>query len=114
MGGQEFNRDVDEALVQKSNDNASLAGHCGVDSVAREQIAEQCVLTVRRAAADLVTRVEVTHDDGNAFAFEERLDLLAQKWTYVPEPDITGSVARAGIGGQQILPCAFRNSDHGV
>ena len=95
MGGEEFDGDVDETLVQKADHDASLAGHCGVDGVAREQIAEQCILAVRRTAADLVARVEVTHDDRDAFGFEERLDLLAQKRADVLEPDIAGSVARA-------------------
>src|SRR6202035_1245089 len=83
MGGEEFDGDVDETLVQKADHDASLAGHGGVDGVAREQIAEQCILAVGRTAADLVARVEVTHDDRHAFGFEERLDLLAQKRTYV-------------------------------
>jgi hypothetical protein len=38
--GEEFYGDVDETLVQKADDDASLAGHCGVDGVAREGIAE--------------------------------------------------------------------------
>ena len=75
MGGEEFDGDVDETLVQKADHDASLAGHCSVDGVAREQIAEQGILAVRRAAADLVARVEVTHHDRDAFGFEERLDL---------------------------------------
>lgn len=37
--GEEFYGDVNETLVQKTDDDASLAGHCGVDSVAREEIA---------------------------------------------------------------------------
>jgi hypothetical protein len=38
--GEEFYGDVDETLVQKADDDASLARHCGVDGVAREEIAE--------------------------------------------------------------------------
>ena len=38
--GEEFYGDVDETLVQKADDDASLAGHCGVDGVARKEIAE--------------------------------------------------------------------------
>ena len=37
---EKFNGDVDETLVQKADDDASLAGHCGVDGVAGEEIAE--------------------------------------------------------------------------
>jgi hypothetical protein len=66
-----------------------------VDSVAREQVTEQCVLPVRRATSDLVARVEVTQDDRNALGFVERLDLLAQNGAYVLEPDIAGGISRA-------------------
>ena len=38
--GEQFDGDVNETLVQKADDDASLAGHCGVDGVAREEIAE--------------------------------------------------------------------------
>jgi hypothetical protein len=51
MGGKEFDRDVDETFVEEADDETPvLLAICGVDSVAREQIAEQCVLAVRRAA----------------------------------------------------------------
>ena len=59
-------------------------------------------LAVRRAAADLVTRVEVTHDDRDAFGFEERLELLAQKRADVLELNLP-EASRAGVGGEQIL-----------
>ena len=38
--GEEFDGDVDKTFVQKADDDASLAGHCGVDGVAGEEIAE--------------------------------------------------------------------------
>ena len=50
--GEEFDGHVDETLVEESDDEAGLAGHRGVDGVAREEIAEQRVFAVRRAAAD--------------------------------------------------------------
>ena len=112
--GEEFDGDVDEPLVQEADDEAGLAGHRGVDGVAREEVAEQRVLAVRGAAADLVARVEVAHDDGDALGFEIRLDPLAQKRADVLELHIAGSVARAGVGGEQILPGAFRDGDDGV
>ena len=64
--GEQLDRDVDETLVQKADDHAGLAGHRGVDGVAREEIAEQRVLAVRGAAADLIAGVEVTHHDRDA------------------------------------------------
>ena len=38
--GEEFDGDVDETIVQKADDDAGLAGHCGVDGVAGEEITE--------------------------------------------------------------------------
>jgi hypothetical protein len=38
--GEEFDGDVDKTLVQKADDDASLAGHCRVDGVAGEEITE--------------------------------------------------------------------------
>ena len=40
MRGEEFDGDVDETIVQKADDDASLASHCGVDGVAGEEITE--------------------------------------------------------------------------
>ena len=92
--GEQFDRDVNEALVQKTDHDAGLAGHRGVDGVAREEIAEQRVLAVRRAAAHLIARVEVAHHDRDAFRFEERFDLLAQERTDVLQLHVAGGIAR--------------------
>ena len=75
--GEKFDRDVDETLVEEADDEAGLAGHRGVDGMAREEVAEQHVFAVRGAAADLVTRVEVAQDDGDTLDFKIRLDSLA-------------------------------------
>ena len=83
MGGEKFDGDMDETLVEEADDEAGLAGHRGVDGVAGEKIAEDVVLAVRGPAADLIARVEITHDDGDALGFEIRLDSLAQKRTDV-------------------------------
>ena len=77
MRGEKFDRDMDETLVEEADDEASLAGHRGVDGMAGEEVAEQRVFAVRGAAADLVTRVEVAQDDGNTLGFKIRLDPLA-------------------------------------
>jgi hypothetical protein len=45
--------------------------------MAREEVAEQHVFAVGGAAADLVTRVEVAHDDGDTLDSKIRLDPLA-------------------------------------
>src|SRR4030095_11096613 len=75
--GEEFDGHVDETLVQEADDDAGLASHRGVHCIAREEVAEQRIFAVRRTAADLVTRVEVTHHDRDALSLEERLDFLA-------------------------------------
>src|SRR5271165_5436523 len=38
--GEQFDGDVNELIMQETNHQASLAGHGGVDGVAREQVAE--------------------------------------------------------------------------
>jgi hypothetical protein len=38
--GEEFDGNVDETLVQKADNDASLSGHCGVDGVAGKEITE--------------------------------------------------------------------------
>ena len=68
---------MDETLVEEADDEAGLAGHRGVDGMAREEVAEQLVFAVRGPAADLVARVEVAHDDGDTLGFKIRLDPLA-------------------------------------
>ena len=94
--GEKFDRDMDETLVEEADDEAGLAGHRGVDSVAGEKIAEECVFAVRGPAADLITRVEITHHDGDALGFKIRLDSLAEKRTDVSEFHIAGGVALFG------------------
>ena len=72
------------------------------------------VFAVRGAAADLVARVEVAHDDRNARGFEIRLDPLAQKQADVLELHVAGGVALAWCRLQQVLPGPFRDGDDGV
>ena len=65
VGCEHFDRHVNETLVQKTDDHAGLAGHGRVDGVARKEIAEERVLGVRRAAANLVpeTACRTSHDN---------------------------------------------------
>ena len=63
---EHFDRHVNETLVQKTDDNARLAGHGRMDGVAREEIAEERVLGVRRTAANLVARVEIAQCNRDA------------------------------------------------
>ena len=70
MRAEEFDRDVDETLVQKTDHDAGLASHRRVHRMTSKQIAEKRVFAVRGAAAHLVARIEVTRDDRDAFGFE--------------------------------------------
>jgi hypothetical protein len=70
MRSKEFDRNVNEALVYKTNNNASLACHRRVNRVTREQIAEQRILAVGWPASNLIARIEITNHDRDAFGFE--------------------------------------------
>ena len=54
MSGKQLDGNMDEAIVEQADDEAGLAGHRGVDGVAREEVAEDVVLAVCGPAADLV------------------------------------------------------------
>jgi hypothetical protein len=54
---------VNEPVVQEADNDAGLAGHRRVDSVAREEIAEDRVFAIRRHTANLVAWVEVAKND---------------------------------------------------
>ena len=57
------------------------------------KITQQGIFAVRRAAADLVARIEVAQDDRHAFAFEVAIDLFAQKQANILELYVTRSIA---------------------
>ena len=63
---------MDEALVEKADDQAGLASHGGVDGIAGERSQTKGVLAIRGAAPDLVARVEIPHDDGDPLRMEAR------------------------------------------
>ena len=77
MRAKKLDRDVDKTLVQKSDDHACPTRHRGMDRVAGKEIAKERILTVRRPASHLITRIEVTKDNGNVFGLEIRFDALA-------------------------------------
>src|SRR5262245_55530395 len=93
LGCQEFDRDMNEAVVQEPDHQAGLAGHGSMDSMPCERIAEDSVFGIVRAAADDIARIKVAHDEGNLPRVEPLFDLLAQEHTDVVEPDISRSVA---------------------
>lgn len=55
---------MDEAIVEKSDDETGLAGHGGVDCVACETVAENSVLGIGHLTADDVAGVDVPNVDG--------------------------------------------------
>src|SRR5216110_2215176 len=67
---EQLDRNMNETLVQKTNNNASLACHRRVNRVTREQIAEQCILAVGWPASNLIARIEITNHDRDSFGFE--------------------------------------------
>jgi hypothetical protein len=77
MGGEQFDRHMNEALVQKTDDQSGLSRHGGVRGIARKQVAEQSVFAVRAATPDLIARIEIAEDYRPAVGFEIRFDLLA-------------------------------------
>ena len=107
-GAQEFNRHVDELVMQISDHQASLAGHSGVGGMTREEIAEDGVLGIGRAAADEVARIKIAHDQRDLFRLEIRLDALTQKQADVLELAVARGVVLGIAGGQQVLSRPLR------
>src|SRR5258708_22691501 len=48
--GEQFNGNMNEALMQKTDDDSRFSSHGGMDGVAGEEIAEDRVFAVRRSA----------------------------------------------------------------
>src|SRR5262249_43538733 len=76
---QEFNWDVNEAIVQKPNHHAGFPSHGGMGSMPRELIAENGVLRIVRAAPDDVAWIKIAHDKRNFPHLKPLFDLLPQK-----------------------------------
>src|SRR3954453_12364612 len=103
LRGEQFDRNVNEALVEEANDEAGLARHRRMDGIASEEIAEQRIFAIRGTAPDLVARVEVTHHDRDSFLLEKRSDPVAQEMADVVELHIARGIAGVGVRGEQIL-----------
>src|SRR5215467_15274915 len=87
LGGQEFDRDVNETVVQKPDHQAGFAGHGSMGGMPREQIAKYRVFGIGRAASHVVARVKVAHHEGNFPSLEPLFDSLLQKQTDVTQLD---------------------------
>ena len=85
---QEFNRYVNEPIVQGPDHQIGFAGHSGMGSMPRELIAKNRVFGSVWAASHDVARVKVTHDEGNVSSVKPLFDPLLQKQADVTEPDV--------------------------
>src|SRR6476661_7885164 len=97
LGAEQLDRHMNEAFVQKSDDDSGLTRHRGMDRVARIEIAKDCVLRIRGATPDLIARVEVTNHNWDPFLLEEGFDLLPQERADVSQLHIAGGIASRGI-----------------
>ncbi len=98
-----------------AHDQAGLAGHCRVDGVPCDEVAEDRVLGVGGAASNLVARIEIMQRHPDALRLEMRLDLLTQKDADVLEFDVAGRVSRCSrLGSRKFLTGALGHDDNGV
>ena len=82
--------------------------------VAGEKITQQRIFTVRGTTTNLVAWIEITNHDRDAFGVEKGFNLCSQKWPDVVELHITGSIARTGVGFEQVLSRTFGHGNDGV
>src|SRR5262249_13868826 len=93
LGCQEFDRDMNEAVVQEPDHQAGLPGHGGMGSMPRELIAKNRVFGIVRTAPNDVARVKVAHDEGNVPRLKPLFDLLVQESPDVTQLDVSRRVA---------------------
>src|SRR5215472_10580566 len=109
LSGKQFDRDVNEEIVQITDHHAGFACHSGVGSMPRECIAKDSVFGIVRAATYDVARVKIAHNKENISRLKPLFDLLAQKQTNVPQPDVSRRIALLSSISQQFLSCSFRD-----
>src|SRR5436190_13043870 len=97
MGRKQLDRDVNEPFVQEADDQTSLTSHCCMDGIACEKVAEDRVLAICGAAADLIAGIDVAHHYGYSLRFEICFDAFAQIEPDVLELDISRGVSRLRI-----------------
>ena len=107
MRCQQFDRDVNEAIVHITDHHAGFASHGGVGSMPRELVAKDSVFGVVRTATDDVARVKIAHNKGNSPRDKPPFNLLAQKPADVTQPDVSRRIALVSSISQQLLSCAF-------
>ena len=81
MSGKLFDGDMDETFVKESYYDTGFTSHRGVHRVAGEEVTEERIFAIGRAAANLIARVEVAHNDWDALRFKICFDPLSEEWT---------------------------------
>src|SRR5215467_9519832 len=104
---QQFDRDVNEEIVQITDHHARFACYSGMGRVPRECIAKDSVFGIGRAATYGVARVKIAHNKGNIPGLKPLFDLLAQEQTDVTQPDVSRRIALFSSISQQFLSGAF-------
>src|SRR5262245_51692485 len=111
---QRFDRNVNESIMKIANHQARLPGHCGMDGMAREQIAENRIFRIRRAAPYEVAGIKIAHDNGNLSGLIPVFDPPAEEHSDVLELDISGSVPVLLPILKQVLTGTLGDDHHGV
>src|SRR5215471_11797981 len=89
LGRKQFDRDMNEAIVQEPDYQPGFAGHGGMGSISRKAIAKDGIFGIAWATANDITRVKIAHHEGNSPRLEPFFDLIAQKQTDVAQPDVS-------------------------
>src|SRR5215510_4388937 len=98
LGCQEFDRDMNETVVQEPDHQAGLPGHGGMGCMPRELIAKNRVFSIVRTASNDVARVKVAHHEGNLPRPKPLVDPPLQELPDVTQLDVSRRVAlRSGV-----------------
>src|SRR5215468_2435992 len=84
LAREQFDRDMNEAIVQKPNYKAGFAGHGGMGSIPRKPITKNRVFCIAWATANDIARVKIAHNERNSPRAKPFSDLIGQK-----QPDVT-------------------------
>jgi len=105
---------VNHAVVNEADDQPGAARHGRVHGVARQAVAQDGVLGVRRQPADRVTRVDVAHVDGRAPGAEVGGDAVFEEQADVGVLDVARGVRLHLVARDQVLAGALGDDDHRV
>src|SRR5271165_818423 len=103
-----------ERAIPKADDEIRFAGHRGMYCIPGQQVAQYCVVAVRRNAAYEVTWIEILHVYRDLCAFEVRDDLFLQVNAYVCIALIARSICLRRKIPNQLLSRALRDCNYRV